>query len=134
MAVFTQGTIVTFEDAVPVAQTVACVSNLVYAGGAATVIDNTKFSSTSIEKLPGLNDNGAGTMDLIADFDDVGYLALKTSKEASGTREMVVTRPSGSSNIDTFQAFVTSIERNGSVNDKWLFSITFEITGDIVTT
>ncbi len=47
------------------------------------------------------------TFDLIRDEDDVGQVELREMEDAQATREFVVTLPSSTLNVFTFDGFVT---------------------------
>ena len=134
MAIKTQGITVTYENGAAAAQTVGGVVSVQYGGGQVTEIDTTTLADTQKTFLPGLADRGNVTIELVADYDDVGQVAMLDAMETQATREMIIIRPSGTLVTDTFQVFVTSLENNGTVDDKVMVTMTGKISGAIVRT
>lgn len=125
----TQGTTMTFTDseATPAAQTILghrTISD--FESGEATEIDITTLTSTAIERMLGLVDNGGFALTCITDKADAGQAAMIAARASGASKEMVITFPSG--DVATFDALVQSIPMNGDING--VYQTTYNILVD----
>lgn len=133
LGINTQGITLSVDNDASAAQVVGGVVSVVYGGGAATEIDTTSLADTSKTFIQGLEDRGSITIELVANFDDVGQIEFLDAMNNQEQRTMVLVRPTGTLKTDTFEVLVTSIESNGSVDDKFMQTVTAKITGGITT-
>ena len=133
--ILAQGTTVTVGDG---AASTAVVGGIMSIGGigsgSATEIPVTTLASTAQEFKQGLLDNGSITFDLIRDEDDAGQAELLEMQTAQATREFIITLPSSTLNVFTFDGFVTQITTDTNADDVAKGTATIKITGAIVLT
>ncbi len=95
--------------------------------GSTTEIPTTTLASTAKEFKPGLQDFGSMTVEMIRNQDDTGQLAISTALAAQTVASTVVTLPSSTANVITFNAFIsqftTDINADGVVTGKAVFRI-----------
>lgn len=127
-----QGVTITYEDNLSAAQTVGGVISFTGLDGEAADIDITTLASTAKEFKQGLQDFGNFSMEILRDYDDAGQAALLDAMDNQATREMVVTMPSGTLNVITFQAYVKSITTEGGVDDVVRGTVNLKISGEPV--
>lgn len=127
-----QGVTITYEDNLAAAQTVGGVISFTGLDGEAADIDITTLASTAKEFKQGLQDFGNFSMEILRDYDDAGQAALLDAMDNQATREMVVTMPSGTLNVITFQAYVKSISTEGAVDDVVRGTVNLKISGEPV--
>jgi len=131
--ILAQGTTVTVEDGAASTATIGGIISMSGIGsGTASEIDVTTLASTAKEYRQGLKDNGSMTFELIRDEDDAGQVELKEMEDAQATREFVITLPSSTLNVFTFDGFVTSLTTEVGADDVVRGSCTVKITGAIV--
>lgn len=131
--ILAQGTTVTVEDGAASTATIGGIISMSGIGsGSASEIDVTTLASTAKEFRQGLKDNGSMTFELIRDEDDAGQVELKEMEDAQATREFVITLPSSTLNVFTFDGFVTSLTTEIGADDVVRGSCTVKITGAIV--
>lgn len=99
--------------------------------GAASEIDITTLASSAKEFRQGLKDNGSITLDLIRDEDDAGQLELREMEDSQLTRQFVITLPSSTLNVFTFNGFVSSLTTDIGADDVARGQCTIRITGAI---
>tara|TARA_A100000171_G_C2140369_1_gene154928 strand:- start:1415 stop:1822 length:408 start_codon:yes stop_codon:yes gene_type:complete len=131
-AIDAQGVTITYENNLSAAQTVGGVVSFSGLDGEAADIDITNLASTAKEFKQGLQDFGNFSMEVIRDYDDAGQAALLDAMDNQATREMVVTLPSGTLNVITFQAYVKSVTLEGAVDDIVRGTINLKISGEPV--
>ena len=100
--------------------------------GTAGEIDTTTLASVAKEFVQGLKDNGSMTFELIRDEDDVGQVELREMLAAQATREFIITIPTSTLNVFTFDGFVTSLTTDINADDVVRGQCTVKITGAIV--
>ena len=132
MAIKAQGTTITFENGVPAAVVVGGVKSFSGLDGEAADIDITTLASTAKEFCQGLQDFGNFSIELVRNYDDVGQVALLDALDNQETREMVVTLPTGTLNVITFQAYVKSITSAGEEDGIITGTVNLKITGEPV--
>lgn len=131
--ILAQGTTVTVEDGAASTATIGGIISMSGIGsGSASEIDVTTLASTAKEYRQGLKDNGSMTFELIRDEDDLGQVELKEMEDAQATREFVITLPSSTLNVFTFDGFVTSLTTEVGADDVVRGTCTVKITGAIV--
>lgn len=131
--ILAQGTTVTVEDGAASTATIGGIISMSGIGsGTASEIDVTTLASTAKEYRQGLKDNGSMTFELIRDEDDAGQVELKEMEDAQATREFVITLPSSTLNVFTFDGFVTSLTTEVGADDVVRGTCTVKITGAIV--
>lgn len=121
--ILTQLTTITFNSA-----TIAGVTAITGIGsGSATEIPVTTLASTAKEFKQGLQDFGSFSVDMIRNQDDAGQVAISAALAAQTTASVVVTLPSSTLNVLTFNAFVTQfttdVNADGVVTGKATFRI-----------
>lgn len=130
--ILAQGTTVTVEDGAAGTATIGGIVSISGIGnGSATEIDVTTLASSAKEYRQGLKDNGSVTFELIRDEDDAGQVELREMEDAQATREFVITLPSSTLNVLTFDGFVTSLTTDIGADDVARGSCTVKITGAI---
>lgn len=100
--------------------------------GQAADKDRTTLASTAKEFAPGLEDNGEISLQLLRDNDDVGQAALLTARDAQTTNEMIITLPTSTLNVATFQGYVKSISSDGAIDGDIVGTAIVRITGSVV--
>lgn len=132
-AILANGITVTFQDAASVAQTVGKIVGFSGFDGEAADIDITTFASAAKEYCQGLQDFGNISFEVIRDYDDVGQAALLDALDNQAVREMVITLPSGTLNVITFNAYVKSFSSDASNSDDVVRgTVNLKITGEPV--
>lgn len=130
--ILAQGTTVTVEDGAASTATIGGIVSISGIGsGSASEIDITTLASTAKEYKQGLKDNGTLTFELIRDEDDAGQVELREMEDAQATREFVITLPTSTLNVLTFDGFVTSLTTDIGADDVARGSCTVKITGAI---
>lgn len=126
-----QGTTLSIHDGV-IAQAIAGVTSFSGFDGESTEIDITTLSSTAKEFSIGLEDFGSFSAELIFDPDDPGQTAIAEAKTGGITREIVLTLPSGTLNVATFDVVVKSFGKTGAIDGIVTATANFKITGSVV--
>jgi len=130
--ILAQGTTVTVEDGAASTAVIGGIVSIAGIGnGAAGEIDVTTLASTAKEFRQGLKDNGSITFELIRDEDDAGQVELREMEDAQATREFVITLPTSTLNVFTFDGFVTSLSTDIGADDVARGTCTVKITGAI---
>ena len=130
--ILAQGTTVTVGDGAAGTETIGGIMSIGGIGsGSATEIPVTTLASTAQEFKQGLKDNGSITFDLIRDEDDAGQAELLEMYNAQATREFIITLPTSTLNVFTFDAFVTQLTTDVNADDVAKGSCTIKVTGDI---
>ncbi len=126
-AIFCQQTTMTFNS-VPVGG-VRSITGI--GSGSASEIDITTLASVAKESAPGLQDFGSIEVDLVRDQDDAGQSEMYDSMGSQSTETVVITLPSSTSNVATFQGWVQSlssdINADGIVTGKAKIRITSNV-------
>lgn len=99
--------------------------------GSATEIPVTTLASTAKEFKQGLRDFGAFSMELIRNQDDLGQLELFDALGLQATREFIITLPTSTANVLTFQGFVQSITTEIAADGVVTGTATVRITGAV---
>jgi hypothetical protein len=102
--------------------------------GSATEIDITTFASTSKEFVQGLRDFGSITIDLRRNQDDLGQVEMFTAMASQLTREVIITLPSSTANVATFNGFVQSLSSDLQADGAVTGQAVIRITGDVAWT
>ena len=115
---------------------IECTTTINMEDAESAVIDVTCLSSSAREKILGIEDNGALTLDLNVNFDDAGYIILKGAR-ASGDAIgfQVELALEGSETIGrtfTFEGLVKSLPWQASLDSAITGNATIEITGAVV--
>lgn len=100
--------------------------------GSASEINLTTLASTAKEFAQGLRDFGSIELDLIRNQDDLGQLELFNSLAAQTTETIVVTLPSSTANVITFQGFVVSLPMDIAADKIVEGKCKIRITGPII--
>ena len=110
--------------------TVTEINSVSLPGGSRPVIDMTDLSSTAVEKLMGLIDEGQITLNM--NFTRDNYVAMRTDfLSDSSVNYQIVLPDAGATTID-FAAYCSNLGGNvPGVNEKVAVDVTFEITGAI---
>lgn len=121
--ILTQTTTISYNS-----QTIAGVMSITGIGsGSATEIPTTTLASTAKEFAQGLQDFGSFSVDMIRNQDDAGQVAISAALAAQTTNAVVITLPTSTLNVLTFNAFVTQfttdINADGVVTGKATFRI-----------
>lgn len=80
----------------------------------------------------GLQDFGTITIDMIRNQDDLGQLELEDAKANQDQRTMIITLPSSTNNVLTFECFVTALTMDINADGVVTGTATIRITGGIV--
>lgn len=132
-SILAQGTTVTVGDGAASTAVIGGIISMAGIGsGSATEIDITNLASTRKESRQGLKDNGSMTFELIRDEDDAGQAELLEMEDAQATREFVITLPTSTLNVFTFDGYVTSLSTDIGADGIVTGSCTVKITGAIV--
>jgi predicted secreted protein len=99
-------------------------------GGSAAVIDVTDLDSPAKEKLMGVKDEGSVSLNFNYIAADAGQIAAFGARDSVTLCTFVITIPKVKK--FTFDAFVTTAEVSGGVDQKVALAIGLEITGSIV--
>ena len=100
--------------------------------GSATEIDVTTLASSSKEFRQGLRDFGSINIELIRNQDDLGQLEMFDAMGLQAVREFIVTLPTSTANVITFDGFVQSISNDVNADGVVTGTAVVRITGDIV--
>lgn len=100
--------------------------------GTATEIPTTTLASTAKEFKQGLRDFGAFSMELVRNQDDLGQLELFDALAAQATRTFIITLPSSTANVITFEGFVQSVTTEIAADGIVTGTATIRITGAVV--
>lgn len=133
-AILAQGTTFTINGASGTSGTAVTVGGIIsysLADGSATDINVTTLADTAMRFKQGLQDYGECTLELIRDFDDAGQAEFLEAKAAQETRQCIITLAAGTLNVGTFNAYVKSIDLNGSVDEVNRGTVTLKIDGAI---
>ena len=101
------------------------------ASGKAKEIDVTTLASTAKEFKIGLKDNGSFTLDMIRNGDDLGQVELLTKLAAQASASMVITLPTSTLNVATFNAYCVSLSTDVAADGVVMGKAEMRITGDI---
>lgn len=133
--ILAQGTTVSVGDG---AASTAVVGGIMSIGGigsgSATEISTTTLASTAQEFVQGLQDFGSISFELIRDEDDLGQVELREMLAAQATREFIITLPTSTLNVFTFDAFVTQLTTDVGADDVAKGTCTIKVSGAIVLT
>lgn len=102
--------------------------------GSATEIDVTTLASSSKEFRQGLRDFGSISIELIRNQDDLGQKEMFDAMGLQAVREFIVTLPTSTANVITFDGFVQSISNDVNADGVVTGTATVRITGDIAFT
>ena len=100
--------------------------------GSATEINVTTLASTAKEFRQGLRDFGSVAMDIIRNQDDAGQLEMFTAMAAQSVRTFIVTLPTSTANVGTFEGFVQSLSTDINADGVVTGKATVRITGAVV--
>lgn len=101
--------------------------------GQASEIDVTTLASTSKEFLMGLQDNGSFSISFIWNNDDLGQQEMLDARANQSAREFIVTLPTSTNNVGTFNVLVLSMGPTGIESDGVAQGeANLRISGDIV--
>jgi len=133
--ILTQGTTISIDDDVSAPVTInghTAISGI--GSGSAAEIDVTTLASTAKEFKMGLQDNGSFTIDLIRDEDDLGQVELRDAMANQAEREVIITLPTSTKNVFTFNAYVLSLTTDVAADGVVTGQATLRISGDVVLT
>ena len=103
-------------------------------GGSGQVIDVTNLSSTAIEKVMGLPDEGQLSFEMNYVPANTYHAALRTARAAKTLTKFKLTFTDTGAMEWTFDAYVTNFTVSGGVNSTIKAAVTLEVTGAIVET
>lgn len=127
-AILCQGTTMSFD-----ANAVGGLMSITGIGsGSATEIDVTTFASTAKEFVQGLRDFGSVSIELRRNQDDVGQAAMFTAMASQLTKQVIITLPSSTLNVATFQGFVQSLSTDLQADGAVTGTAVIRITGAVV--
>lgn len=130
--ILAQGTTVTVGDGAAGTATIGGIVSISGIGsGSVTEIEVTTLASTARQYRQGLQDLGSISFELIRDEDDLGQVELREMLAAQATREFVITLPSSTLNVLTFNGFVSSLSTDIGADDVARGTCTVRISGDI---
>ena len=99
-------------------------------GGAGQVIDVTNLSSTAIEKIMGLPDEGQLSFECNYVPENTQHAALRAARGAQTLTSFQIEFPDGT--VWTFSAYVTNFTVSGGVNAPLKASVVLELTGSVL--
>lgn len=102
--------------------------------GTASEIDITTLDSTAKEFAQGLRDFGSIEVDLVRDQDDLGQVEMYNSMATQSTETIVITLPTSTANVATFQGFVQSLSSDIAADGVVMGKAKIRITGAVVWT
>lgn len=130
-----QTTTVTFDDASSAPVTVNGVISITGIGsGSATEIDVTTLASTAKEFRQGLRDFGTVEIEMIRNQDDLGQVEMFNAMGLQATRTVIITLPTSTANVATFEAFVQSITTDINADGVVTGTANLRITGAVAWT
>lgn len=103
-------------------------------GGQAQVIPVSTLSSTRVEKIMGLADEGQATVNLIYDPDDAQQAALETARANGTLKNFQVVLTDDTPSTLAFAGFVSSFSVDIGVDTVVTGTVTIEITGEVTKT
>ena len=130
-AISAQGTVFTFDDAVPAAQVVGGIQSFSM-DSTADERETTTLASTAKEYKLGLQDNGTLQLSVLYDRSDVGIAAMIVARSTNTEREVTMTLSSG--DVATFNVLVKALPIDASADEDLKSTIDLRITGAIVWT
>ena len=136
MAIESQGVLVFWSatTAMSTAVPVNGVTGFNGPSGGAAVIDITTLGSTAKEKQMGLPDPGQVSLDMVYISTDTGQVALRNDRASRSRRKLAIKLTDGSSSLYHADAYVTTFNLQGGVDDIIKASATLELTGPITYT
>lgn len=127
-----QTTTMTFDDAGGSPVAVNGIKSITGIGsGSATEIDVTTLASTAKEFKQGLRDFGSIEVDMIRNQDDLGQVEMFNAMGLQATRTVIVTLPTSTANVATFEGFVQSISTDISADGAVMGKAKIRITGAV---
>lgn len=102
--------------------------------GTATEIDVTTLASTAKEFKQGLRDFGSISIELIRNQDDLGQLEMFNAMGLQATRTFIVTLPTSTANVGTFEGFVQSLSTDINADGVVTGTAVVRITGAVAWT
>lgn len=100
--------------------------------GSAKEIDVTCLDSPAKMFVQGLRDFGSIKIDLVRDHDDLGQIEAFDSLNDQATVEFIMTLPTSTNNVATFDGFVVSLTTDVNADDAVMGELTVRITGAVV--
>jgi hypothetical protein len=133
--ILAQGVTVSIDNSGGTPVTINGVISLTGIGsGSATEIDVTTLASTAKEFRQGLRDFGSISMELIRNQDDLGQKEMFDAMGLQAVREFIVTLPTSTANVGTFDGFVQSISTDINADGVVTGTATVRITGAVAWT
>lgn len=130
-----QGTLLKIGSGSPTAyNTIPEVISFNGPGGAGQVIDSTDLSSTAIEKVMGLPDEGQLSFEINYLPTNTYHAALRTARANQTATPFKIVFPDTGETEWTFTGFVTNFTISLGVNSQVKASVTIEISGAITET
>lgn len=131
--ILTQNTTISIDDSGGTPVTINGVISISGIGsGSATEIEVTTLASTAKEYRQGLRDFGSISIELIRNQDDLGQKEMFDAMGLQATREFIITLPTSTANVGTFQGFVQSISTDVSADGVVTGTAQVRITGEVV--
>lgn len=131
--ILAQGVTVSIDDATGTPVAINGIMSLTGIGsGSATEIDVTTLASTAKEFRQGLRDFGSISMELIRNQDDLGQKEMFDAMGLQAVREFIVTLPTSTANVGTFDGFVQSLSTDINADGVVTGTATVRITGAVV--
>jgi hypothetical protein len=103
-------------------------------GGAGQVIDVTDLSSSAIEKIMGLPDEGQLSFEINYIPTDTQHIALRTARANQTLTPFNLVFPDTGNMTWAFSGFVTNFSISGGVNAAVKASVTIDISGAVTET
>jgi hypothetical protein len=131
--ILTQNTTISIDDVSSTPVTINGVISISGIGsGSATEIDVTTLASTAKEYRQGLRDFGSISIELIRNQDDLGQVEMFNAMGLQATRTFIITLPTSTANVGTFEGFVQSISTDVSADGVVTGTAQVRITGAVV--
>lgn len=130
--ILTNGVIISIDDEISAPVVIGGVTGFTISGGTAADIQATNLADVAHTYLIGLPDRGDLTISLNRDLDDVGQIELFDASKDQSSRTFIVTFPSGTLTIFTFEGLVKSLTTEGANVDGIVTgTATVKISGEI---
>lgn len=100
-----------------------------FGGGSTTINDVTTLQDSFVQKLPGLRDEGQGTMTVQWDATQAQFQGLHSDRAAATKRTFQIEMPDET--VFEFSAYVLTFEVSAETDSPLTVDITLEIDGEI---
>ena len=131
-SVLAAGTVISIDDEISSPVVIGGITSFSIAGGEASEIRTTSLADAAHTFAVGLPDRGDFTIELVRNLDDVGQIELFDASKDQTARTFIVTFPSGTLTIFTFEGVTKSLTTVSEVDGVLTGTATIKISGEIV--